>query len=105
MTEPIRQRLIKQDDGWPRFEDLVTPLWAKGAEGPKDAVQEREYAYQALEVKKRTLMLFHGNLMHKSGTNMSEKNRISYNFNVVDGSADCLDGTYLKPAGGEYERL
>ncbi|KAL8968235.1 MAG: hypothetical protein Q9197_004987 [Variospora fuerteventurae] len=105
LTEPIRQRLVKQEDGRPKFEDLTTPLWARGAQVPADTPPVKEYKYQALEVKKGTLVLFHGNVMHKSGTNRSEKNRISYNFNVIDGSADCLDGTYLKPANGEYERL
>ncbi|KAL8648842.1 MAG: hypothetical protein Q9210_004757 [Variospora velana] len=106
LTEPIRQRLVKQEDGRPKFEDLTTPLWARGAQVPADDTPPvKEYKYQALDVKKGTLVLFHGNVMHKSGANRSEKNRISYNFNVVDGSADCLDGTYLKHADGEYERL
>ncbi|KAL9016872.1 MAG: hypothetical protein Q9185_005796 [Variospora sp. 1 TL-2023] len=88
LTEPIRQRLVKQEDGRPRFEDLTRPLWASGAQVPTDTPTEvKEYEYKALEVKKGRL------------------NRISYNFNVIDGSADCLDGTYLKPANGEYERV
>ncbi|KAI4173151.1 MAG: hypothetical protein LQ343_003078 [Gyalolechia ehrenbergii] len=105
LTEPIRQRLIKQENGRPKFENLLTPLWAKDVEGPHVALPQKEYEYRALEVKKGTLVLFHGNLMHKSGTNMSEKNRISYNFNIIEGSGDCSDNSYLKPADGKYERL
>ncbi|KAL9002913.1 MAG: hypothetical protein Q9188_004186 [Gyalolechia gomerana] len=105
LTEPIRQRLIKQENGRPKFENLLTPLWAKDVEAPPVALPQEEYEYRALEVKKGTLVLFHGNLMHKSGTNMSEKNRISYNFNVIEGSGDCSDSSYLKPADGKYERL
>lgn len=105
LTEPIRQRLIKDENGRPKFENLATPLWARDGKAPHVEVPQSDYEYRALEVKKGTLVLFHGNLMHKSGTNMSEKNRIAYNFNVIEGSADCSDDIYTKPTDGKYESL
>lgn len=107
MTEPLRQRLAKdKGNGQPKFEDLAVPVWAKGAEAVGEGRgMEREYEYRALEVKKGTLVVFHGNLLHKSGINMSAKNRIAYNFNVIEGEGDCGEDAYLKPADGVYERL
>ncbi|KAL8860246.1 MAG: hypothetical protein Q9178_003217 [Gyalolechia marmorata] len=108
LTTPLRQRLIKLDDGMPRFVDLETPLWAGGAD--KDTAKgegavQRDDDYKALEVKKGSLILFHGNLMHKSGANKSEKNRMAYTFSIMDGRAQCPDDSYVKPAAGTFESL
>ncbi|KAL8707957.1 MAG: hypothetical protein Q9220_007100 [cf. Caloplaca sp. 1 TL-2023] len=110
LMEPLRQRLIKQANGQPNFETLDTPLWAREAavNRPPAAAAEivkGDYKYRALEVKAGTLILFHGNLLHKSGANMSEKNRIAYNFNIVDGGARFPENGYMRPADGEYERF
>ncbi|SLM37744.1 Phytanoyl-CoA dioxygenase [Lasallia pustulata] len=102
LTEPLRQRLVTGKDGRPSFVDLAVPLWARGANA---GVRQAEYEYQPLEVEKGTLVLFHGNLMHKSGVNKSEKNRMAYTFSVVEGSADCPDDSCMKPADGGYESL
>ncbi|KAL8950200.1 MAG: hypothetical protein Q9222_003747 [Ikaeria aurantiellina] len=107
LTEPLHQRLIKQDNGQPNFEKLATPLWAKEAkERPEHAeTQQKEYEYKPLEVKKGSLIVFHGNLLHKSGINLSQSNRIAYNFNIVDGSANIPEESYMKPADGKYTQL
>lgn len=90
--------------GIPRFEDLSKPLWARGVEeGGKEidsAVfgehQKREYHYTPLEVKKGTLIIFNGNLMHTSGPNESDQDRVAYMFSIVDGTLECPDDTYMK---------
>lgn len=110
LMEPLRQRLVKDKNGQPKFEDLETPVWAQGAkvelsEGGEKKGEERKHEYKALEVKKGTLILFHGNLLHKSGINLSGKNRIAYNFNVIEGEGDGEEDAYLKPEEGGYERL
>ena len=106
LTEPLRQRLIKSDDGLPEFVKLEAPLWAQGAHRAEVEVgQQTEYEYQALEVKKGTLVLFHGNLIHKSGTNKSDKNRIAYTFSIIEGDVECPDDSYMKPVAGDYESL
>jgi phytanoyl-CoA hydroxylase len=104
-TEPLRQRLTKSEGGKPNSEDLETPLWAKGAHRTANEVGQTEYHYQPLEVKKGTLVLFHGNLMHTSGMNKSEKSKIAYAFSVIDGDAECLEDSYMKPLEGNFERL
>ncbi|KAL8906254.1 MAG: hypothetical protein Q9171_006341 [Xanthocarpia ochracea] len=106
LTTPLRQRLIKLDDGMPRFVDLETPLWAPGADGDTangDVSGPQDDEYKALEVKKGSLILFHGNLMHKSGANKSEKNRMAYTFSIIDGRAQCPDDSYVRPVAGTFE--
>ena len=105
LTEPLRQRLVKSDDGLPKFEDLKAPLWARGAHSAGVEVGQTEYEYQALEVKKGTLVLFHGNLMHKSETNKSEKNRLAYTFSIIEGDVDCPTDSYMKPVQGNFASL
>ena len=67
--------------------------------------QRREYEYLPLEIKQGTLILVHGNLMHSSGANTSEKNRMAYSFTIIDGSQDCPDDAYLRPLAGEFMQL
>ena len=85
--------------------DLKTPVWAKGTGGGKVKDRESEYEYLPLEVKKGSLVLFHGNLMHKSGINQSEKNRMAYTFSIVEGSEHCPEDSCMLPADGSYEKL
>jgi Phytanoyl-CoA dioxygenase (PhyH) len=72
---------------------------------PLNNAEQKEYEYQPLEVKKGTLVIFHGNLMHTSGMNRSEKNRISYTFSVIDSDVECPDDCYMKPLDGGFESL
>lgn len=108
LTTPLRQRCIRGENGLPTFVDVAQPLWARvshNASSSSSNTEQTEYKYQALEVKKGTLVLFHGNLMHKSGANKSEKNRIAYTFSIVEGNVECPADTYVKPVDGEFERL
>lgn len=105
LTEPLRQRLVKDKNGQPKFEDLETPLWAQEAGEVRDAGVRKDYEYKPLEVKKGTLVLFHGNLLHKSGANTSGRNRVAYNFNVVEGGDVGKDDDYLRPDSRQWERL
>ncbi|KAL8846823.1 MAG: hypothetical protein Q9221_008109 [Calogaya cf. arnoldii] len=104
LTAPITQRLTKLEDGFPKFVELEKPLWAKGATGMADTA-DGDYEYEALEVKKGTLILFHGNLMHKSEANKSEKSRMAYTFSFIDGRAEFPKDSYVKPEAGDLEGL
>lgn len=114
-TDPLRQRLVKSEKGVPRFEALDVPVWARGmsgtsADGDGEGAQgeekrQKEYTYTPLEVEKGTLILFHGNLLHTSGRNTSEKSRMAYMFSIIDGVCACPEDSYLMPVGGGFERL
>lgn len=105
LTEPLRQRLTKGDHGVPKFEDLKAPLWA--GEGADKSIKSgpRKYEYEPLEVKRGGLVVFHGNLMHTSGSNKSQKSRMAYTFSIIDGNAECLEDSYMKPVEGDFESL
>ncbi|KAL8994345.1 MAG: hypothetical protein Q9169_005652 [Polycauliona sp. 2 TL-2023] len=104
LTTPLTQRLTKLEDGFPKFVELQKPLWAQGAADEHKTVPNG-YEYEALEVEKGTLILFHGNLMHKSEANKSEKSRMAYTFSIIDGDADCPKDSYVLPEAGTLESL
>ncbi|KAL8734983.1 MAG: hypothetical protein Q9166_001108 [cf. Caloplaca sp. 2 TL-2023] len=107
LTSPLRERLVKEDDGLPKMEELAQPLWLESSPefGIESQAHKDEYEYQALEVKQGTLILFNGNLMHKSGGNQSRKDRIAYSFSVVEGKAKGLTDSYMMPESGTFETL
>ena len=107
LTEPLKERLANGTEGGrPEFIQLRKPVWATTfvyrSLGPHQPI---EYEYLPLEVKKGTLILCHGNLMHASGANRSDKDRMAYLFTIIDGSADCTADAYLRPMDGSFLRL
>ena len=105
MKEPLRQRLVHGDNGLPKFENLEEPLWAREVQNPGVDVEKTTDEYQPLEVKKGTLVLFHGNLLHKSEINKSERNRVAYTFSIIEGDVECPGDNYLKPIEENFDSL
>ena len=119
MTEPLRQRVVKGNCGEPKFVDLEEGLWARRGEKEKDNGIESEvqHAYGSsrydraeseyipLEVKKGTLIVFHGHLMHKSRRNRSSKGRMAYTFSVISGRAKIDGDGYMVPEDGNLDKL
>ena len=119
LTEPLRQRVVKanhdNNTGPPQLKDLPNPVWAREAGVAADRTtttpkldktrtdtSKKEYDYRPLEVKKGTLILFHGNVLHKSGANTSENGRMAFTFSVIEGDCECPDDSYIKPIGGNF---
>ncbi|EGS18215.1 uncharacterized protein CTHT_0062300 [Thermochaetoides thermophila DSM 1495] len=88
---PVEKRLVRNGDGsdgkgtkmvvnegsrFPRGEGYGEEL--RG--------QAREGEYVPGEVKAGSLVLIHGNLLHKSERNTSQKGRIIYTFHVIEGA-------------------
>ncbi|KAF7888093.1 uncharacterized protein EAF02_002634 [Botrytis sinoallii] len=110
-VEPITRRCITNGNGQPVFTDLEKPVYAD-IEGVDDSTlpkknEKGEFEYKKLEVKAGTLILMHGNLMHKSEANRSSKSRVAFNFGVVEGEHGWLEDNYLQPYEGttEFEKL
>ena len=83
-------------------------MWVQGGDEKKreEGKQQQEHSYIPLFVPKGTLILFHGNLMHRSGLNKSENNRIAYTCCIVEGNAEAPGDSYMMPEKEEgYERL
>ncbi|KAF7902889.1 hypothetical protein EAF00_002791 [Botryotinia globosa] len=110
-VQPITRRCRTNENGQPEFVDLEKPVYAK-IEGVDDSTlpkknEKGEFEYKKLEVKAGTLILMHGNLMHKSEANHSSKSRVAFNFGVVEGEHGWLEDNYLQPYEGtaEFEKL
>lgn len=68
--------------------------------------QARDEDYIPGEVKAGSLVLIHGNILHKSEKNLSQKGRIIYTFHVIEGQGTCYDEkNWLQPPVEGFTRL
>lgn len=66
----------------------------------------REELYVPGEVKAGDLVLIHGNLLHKSERNTSQKGRIIYTFHVIEGQGTVYDErNWLQPPKEGFTKL
>lgn len=73
---------------------------------PGSTKPEVEGEYKIEEVKAGTLVLIHGNLLHRSEKNTSEKGRIIYTFHVIEGKDTVYDDrNWLQPPATGFTRL
>ncbi|KAI1429186.1 phytanoyl-CoA dioxygenase [Xylaria sp. FL1777] len=107
---PVRQRFVRaaaagksgtefMDNAGPRF-----PIGEKYGEEKKDGAEDGDYVLG--EVKAGSLVLIHGNLLHKSERNTSQKGRIIYTFHVIEGEGASYDErNWLRPPPDGFTRL
>jgi ectoine hydroxylase-related dioxygenase (phytanoyl-CoA dioxygenase family) len=85
----IGKRFVRRKDGggteFVDNEGMGFPAGKEFGGGPV----EGEYKFG--EVKAGTLVLIHGNLLHKSEKNVSKKGRIIYTFHVIEGAGATYD--------------
>ncbi|KAL2404991.1 Phytanoyl-CoA dioxygenase domain-containing protein 1-like protein [Exophiala dermatitidis] len=101
---PIKERFVRRADGqgttfesvdeeegqWPRdFEHETT-----------DSKESRQEEYALGEVKAGSLVLIHGNILHKSERNTSQKTRIIYTFHLIEGEEHYDEKNWLQVPGG-----
>ncbi|SPN97450.1 related to phytanoyl-CoA dioxygenase family protein [Cephalotrichum gorgonifer] len=102
---PISKRLVrKPGDAGTEIVDHDGPQFPLG-DGyvEKDGVDGE---YVPGEVKAGTLVLIHGNLLHKSEKNTSKKGRIIYTFHVIEGDGAKYDErNWLQPPGSGFTKL
>lgn len=59
-----------------------------------------------IETKKGSLVIFHGNLLHKSDENLSDKSRHAYSFHVIDGLTKWSEKNWLQyPEHDFFDKL
>ena len=99
--------MLKGEKGEPRFETLEHPMWATGRREMEEKEEKgsTEYEFERLEVGKGTLVVLHGNLLHRSGRNRSGKGRMAYTFSLVDGNAEMPVDSYMRPDENEIDYL
>ncbi|KAI0505932.1 phytanoyl-CoA dioxygenase [Xylaria bambusicola] len=107
---PVRQRFARAADGrsGTEFMDNAGPQFPIGEEYGEDK-KEGEGAdgeYVMGEVKAGSLILIHGNLLHKSERNTSQKGRIIYTFHVIEGEGTTYDArNWLQPPAEGFTKL
>lgn len=107
---PISKRLVrKAGDAGTEMTPNEGPRFPPGDEyaekGSADGGEEG--AYVPGEVKAGSLVLIHGNLLHKSEKNLSQKGRIIYTFHVIEGGEGRVydQRNWLQPPAEGFTRL
>jgi phytanoyl-CoA hydroxylase len=107
---PIRQRFVRTAAGGTGFEPVAEgdeeARWPRNFAQIEAATQAndipRAEAYELGEVQAGTLVLIHGNLLHKSERNPSQKGRMIYTFHVIDGQEEYDSKNWLQIPGGPH---
>ena len=97
----IQSRFVrKPDDSGTTFEDIrdENEQWPRDL--TRDAATSTAEKYVLGEVSAGTLVLIHGNVLHKSEKNLSQKGRIIYTFHVIEGSEKYDGKNWLQIPGG-----
>ena len=103
---PVTKRFVRMEGGGTGFVDVDGERWPEGLErGEEEGVEEAEEIYSLGEVKAGTLVLIHGNSLHKSERNLSEKGRIIYTFHVIEGEKRYDRRNWLQPPENGFTRL
>lgn len=105
---PISKRFVRvrKEDGseGTGFEDNSGAKFPKGLE-TVDGGEEKDREYTMGEVKAGTLVLIHGNLLHKSEKNVSGKSRFIYTFHVIEGEEKYDGRNWLQPPEQGFSKL
>ncbi|PVH84554.1 phytanoyl-CoA dioxygenase [Cadophora sp. DSE1049] len=102
-SAPVGQRFVRKKDGsgteFIDNEGLQFPV------GGEYGGEDKGGDYVLGEVKAGSLVLIHGNLLHKSKKNVSKKGRIIYTFHVIEGEAVYDERNWLQPPREGFTKL
>lgn len=112
---PVRRRFVRAADGRSGGTEFMDnnagpqfPLGEAYGEDKKNKNKktDEEDEYVMGEVKAGSLVLIHGNLLHKSERNTSQKGRIIYTFHVIEGEGTTYDErNWLQPPAEGFTKL
>lgn len=93
---PVKERFVRKEGGT-AFEPVL-----RNRQWPRDFQNEepRKEEYVLGEVKAGSLVLIHGNILHKSEKNLSQKGRIIYTFHLIEGDEVYDERNWLQIPGG-----
>ena len=100
----VRSRFVRKEGGGVGFEDVVGGQFPGDLE-IEELEEDMEEEYVLGEVKAGTLVLIHGNLLHKSERNLSGKSRFIYTFHVIEGENDYDGRNWLQPPKKGFSTL
>ncbi|KAK2759891.1 hypothetical protein FQN54_002625 [Arachnomyces sp. PD_36] len=82
----IKRRFVRAKDGaGTEFVEWEGNGFPKGLDVSEEEGKEVE-EFETLDIKAGSLVLIHGNVLHKSEKNTSEKSRFAYTFHVIEGA-------------------
>jgi ectoine hydroxylase-related dioxygenase (phytanoyl-CoA dioxygenase family) len=100
----VGQRFVRKKDG--SGTEFVGNDGARFPVGGDYGVEEKGGDYVIGEVKAGSLVLIHGNILHKSEKNVSKKGRIIYTFHVIEGDGAVYDErNWLQPPKEGFTKL
>lgn len=102
---PIRDRFVRTTGDGPAGTEFAANEGAAWPRGLEEDSEVRKEVYDLGEVKKGTLVLIHGNLLHKSEKNTSPKGRMIYTFHVIEGENEYDGRNWLQPPEEGFSRL
>jgi phytanoyl-CoA hydroxylase len=102
---PIRQRFVRAEGGQgTTFADNDGAKFPPNLQVEEEGEETKE-DYTIGEVKAGTLVLIHGNILHKSEKNLSGKSRFIYTFHVIEGEHEYDERNWLQPPKEGFSRL
>ena len=103
---PVKERFVRKEGGeGTEFVDVEGQKWPEGMEREDGVDEGKEEEYEFGEVKAGTLVLIHGNLLHKSERNLSGNSRFIYTFHVIEGEKEYDEKNWLQPPEKGFTRL
>ncbi|KAI9759670.1 MAG: hypothetical protein M4579_002147 [Chaenotheca gracillima] len=102
----VTKRFVRSATGGMDFENVPdSQRWPHdGLTYNGDEARDDE-EYTMGEVKAGSLVLIHGNLLHKSEKNLSGKSRYIYTFHVIEGEHEYDAKNWLQPTAEGFSRL
>lgn len=96
---PCKERFVRKVDGTGTTFEAVEgeQRWPRGFEYGEASGKEE---YQLGECEAGTLVLIHGNILHKSEKNTSPRSRFIYTFHVIEGEENYDERNWLQVPGG-----
>ncbi|KAF1924053.1 phytanoyl-CoA dioxygenase family protein [Didymella exigua CBS 183.55] len=102
----VKQRFVRKGENGKEgtgFIDNDGPQFPKGLQTESETGKEE--VYDMGEVKAGTLVLIHGNILHKSEKNTSQKSRNIYTFHVIEGEEKYDERNWLQPPASGFSKL
>ncbi|KAK3995134.1 phytanoyl-CoA dioxygenase [Cladorrhinum sp. PSN332] len=103
----VERRLVRGGEGGTEMVDNRGRKFPDGGEHEGEGGERGGGEYVPGEVKAGDLVLIHGNLLHKSEKNLSQKGRIIYTFHVIEGADGWVydERNWLQPPEEGFTRL
>ena len=99
---PLKSRLVLKGHGV-GFANVEGARFPNNFDGREENPRSEEYTPG--EVKAGSLVLIHGNVLHQSERNLSQKGRIIYTFHLIDACCEYDDKNWLQPPREGFSRM